>query len=158
PAPPRDRPADTGRITASGRLPAVSLSSTDPDKMPGSGAGTLFHTVSMPQHYALISVYDKEGLEPLVAFFRRQGIELLSSGGTWKRLSDAGEKVHSISDYTQSPEILDGRVKTLHPRVHGGILARRDNPQDLKEIESIGAGLIDYVVVNLYPFPAKLRE
>ncbi|MCC6955035.1 MAG: bifunctional phosphoribosylaminoimidazolecarboxamide formyltransferase/IMP cyclohydrolase [Deltaproteobacteria bacterium] len=110
------------------------------------------------QRYALVSVYDKKGLDPLVEFFKKQGVRILSSGGTATYLTGKGYPVTSITDYTQSPEILDGRVKTLHPRVHGGILARRNNPRDMEELASIGAGLIDYVVVNLYPFREKLRE
>src|SRR5690606_26216137 len=81
-----------------------------------------------------------------------RGVELLSTGGTAKLLAEGGLAVREVADYTGSPEILDGRVKTLHPKVHGGLLARRDMPEHLKTIEEHGIGRIDLLVVNLYPF------
>lgn len=110
------------------------------------------------ERFALISVYHKENLQELAAFFKRQGVKLLSTGNTAQYLRSLGEDVVSVSDFTSSPEVMGGRVKTLHPRVHGGILARRDDESDLKELAAIGGHLIDYVVVNLYPFTDKLAE
>src|SRR5690606_25200294 len=83
-------------------------------------------------------------------------VELLSTGGTHKVLSEAGLPVRAVDAYTESPEVMDGRVKTLHPRVHGGILAREGT--DEKDLERIGAGFIDLVVVNLYPFEQTLKK
>jgi phosphoribosylaminoimidazolecarboxamide formyltransferase/IMP cyclohydrolase len=100
---------------------------------------------------ALLSVSDKSGLVPFAQALARAGVELLSTGGTAKALRDAGLAVIDVSEYTQSPEIMDGRVKTLHPRVHGGLLMRaRDD--DRAQLASIGGKPIDLVVVNLYPF------
>ena len=89
------------------------------------------------QKFALVSVYDKSGLEPFVKSLIALGYEILSTGGTYTFLRDAGIKVISISDYTKSPEILDGRVKTLHPKVHAGILARRDLEKDMQELKEM---------------------
>ncbi|MDN5937610.1 MAG: bifunctional phosphoribosylaminoimidazolecarboxamide formyltransferase/IMP cyclohydrolase [Salinisphaera sp.] len=99
---------------------------------------------------ALLSVSDKRGLPELAAGLRSMGVELLSTGGTARALCDAGVTVREISDYTGFPEIMDGRVKTLHPKVHGAILARRD--QDDEVMATHGLEPIDLVVVNLYPF------
>ncbi|NJP09997.1 MAG: bifunctional phosphoribosylaminoimidazolecarboxamide formyltransferase/IMP cyclohydrolase, partial [Leptolyngbyaceae cyanobacterium RU_5_1] len=108
---------------------------------------------------ALLSVSDKHGLvefaRQLVAEF---GFDLVSSGGTAIALQDAGLPVTRVSDYTGSPEILGGRVKTLHPRIHGGILARRDVPQDLAELAAQQIRAIDVVVVNLYPFEQTIAN
>ena len=101
---------------------------------------------------ALISVFDKDGLLDLARGLREYGIEILSTGGTMKALKDAGIPVTSVSDVTGFPEILDGRVKTLHPKIHGGILARRDLPEHVATIQKHAIALIDLVVVNLYPF------
>ena len=101
---------------------------------------------------ALISVSDKAGLIPFVTGLAEAGVDLLSTGGTAKALLDAGLAVRSVSDFTGSPEILDGRVKTLHPRVHGAILARRSVPEHMSQIAEQGIEVIDMVVVNLYPF------
>jgi phosphoribosylaminoimidazolecarboxamide formyltransferase/IMP cyclohydrolase len=101
---------------------------------------------------ALISVSDKTGISDLAETFVRFGIELLSTGGTAKLLKDAGLPVTEIGEYTGFPEMLDGRVKTLHPKVHGGILARRDIEAHVKALEEHGIPTIDIVVVNLYPF------
>lgn len=108
--------------------------------------------------YALVSVWNKEGLLPFVKGLRAAGLKILSTGGTFSYLQKEGVEVRSISDYTGFPEILDGRVKTLHPLVHGGILARRDRADDLQALKDNGVSLIDFVVVNLYPFPEKVRE
>ncbi len=101
---------------------------------------------------ALISVYDKEGLLELARGLRQFDIDIISTGGTMKTLKDAGIPVTSVSDITGFPEILDGRVKTLHPKIHGGILARRDLPEHVSEIEKYDIYPIDLVIMNLYPF------
>ncbi|UCD68270.1 MAG: bifunctional phosphoribosylaminoimidazolecarboxamide formyltransferase/IMP cyclohydrolase [Betaproteobacteria bacterium] len=101
---------------------------------------------------ALISVSDKTGLTDLARTLTRFGIEILSTGGTARTLQDAGLEVTEISKYTDFPEMLDGRVKTLHPKVHGGILARRDLDAHLRALEEHNIPAIDIVVVNLYPF------
>ncbi len=101
---------------------------------------------------ALLSVYDKAGLLPFARFLVQHGVKLLSTGGTLRTLVDAGIDVTSIETYTGSPEVMDGRVKTLHPRVHGGILMRGD--VDAPDLERLGGVPIDLVVVNLYPFVA----
>ncbi len=101
---------------------------------------------------ALLSVYDKTGLVHLARTLSGAGCELVSTGGTAGALADAGLPVTQVADLTGSPEILDGRVKTLHPAIHGGILARRDLASHQAELESHGIGTIDVVVGNLYPF------
>jgi phosphoribosylaminoimidazolecarboxamide formyltransferase/IMP cyclohydrolase len=101
---------------------------------------------------ALISVSDKTGLAEFARGLHARGFELVSTGGTAKALQDAGLPVIGISDVTGFPEMMDGRVKTLHPLVHGGILARRDHPDDLAAAAAHGITLVDLVVVNLYPF------
>jgi phosphoribosylaminoimidazolecarboxamide formyltransferase / IMP cyclohydrolase len=101
---------------------------------------------------ALLSVSDKAGLVDLAVGLRRRGLELVSTGGTARSLADAGLPVTNVSDVTHFPEMMDGRVKTLHPLIHGGILARRDRRDDLDAADRHGIGLIDVVVVNLYPF------
>jgi len=103
---------------------------------------------------ALISVSKKDGLVPFVQFLAGRGVEILSTGGTAKALREAGVTVKDVSEFTGSPEVMDGRVKTLHPRVHGGILARRAVPGHLKDLETLGGGPIDLVLVNFYPFEA----
>jgi len=107
---------------------------------------------------ALISVFDKSYLLDLLKVLAENGVEILSSGGTANTIRDAGFKVTDVSDYTGSPEVFAGRVKTLHPKVHGGILLRRENPEDIAEAETYGIKPIDLVVVNLYPFMEKIRE
>ena len=101
---------------------------------------------------ALLSVSDKTGLVDLARALRGFGVELLSTGGTAKALREAGLEVRDVSDVTGFPEMLDGRVKTLHPRIHGGILAVRDNPEHAHALAEHEIGPIDMVVVNLYPF------
>ena len=101
---------------------------------------------------ALLSVSDKTGLADLGRGLVARGFELVSTGGTARALADAGLTVTSVSAVTGVPEMMDGRVKTLHPKIHGGILARRDHPGDLAAAAAHGIGLIDLVVVNLYPF------
>jgi phosphoribosylaminoimidazolecarboxamide formyltransferase/IMP cyclohydrolase len=101
---------------------------------------------------AVLSVWDKRGIGELAHGLHRLGIELFSTGNTMRSIQEAGVPVHSISDLTGFPEILDGRVKTLHPAVHGGLLARRDRPDHLAELDQHGLAPIDLVVSNLYPF------
>ena len=101
---------------------------------------------------ALISVSDKSGVVDLARALSSRDYELVSTGGTARALTDAGLPVIAVSDLTGFPEMMDGRVKTLHPALHGGILARRDRPDDLAALDRLGIGLVDLVVVNLYPF------
>ncbi len=101
---------------------------------------------------ALLSVSDKTGIVDLGRGLAARGFELVSTGGTARVLTDAGLPVTGVSDITGFPEMMDGRVKTLHPALHGGILARRDRSDDLAALERHGIGLVDVVVVNLYPF------
>ena len=101
---------------------------------------------------ALLSVSDKTGIVDLGHGLVARGFELVSTGGTARTLADAGLPVTNVSDITGFPEMMDGRLKTLHPALHGGILARRDRPDDLEALARHGIGLVDVVVVNLYPF------
>jgi len=107
---------------------------------------------------ALLSVSDKTGLADLGRALARHGVELVSTGGTAKALRDAGLEVRDISDLTSFPEMMDGRVKTLHPKVHGGLLAVRDDPAHAAAMADHGIGAIDLVVVNLYPFAATVAK
>jgi phosphoribosylaminoimidazolecarboxamide formyltransferase/IMP cyclohydrolase len=107
---------------------------------------------------ALISVSDKKGLIPFAKGLNSLGVEILSTGGTARYLQEAGIKVREVSDYTGFPEMLDGRVKTLHPKIHGGLLAVRENPQHMEQVVKHGIGLIDMVVVNLYPFESVTKK
>ena len=110
----------------------------------------------MPVRLALLSVSDKAGLIEFAQALSELGIPMLSTGGTHRALSAAGLAVRGIEEYTASPEVMDGRVKTLHPRVHGGILAREG--QDEGDLARVGASFIDLVVVNLYPFEKTLAR
>jgi len=101
---------------------------------------------------ALLSVSDKSGIVDFARALHQQGIQLLSTGGTAKLLADSGLPVTEVSEITGFPEMLDGRVKTLHPRVHGGLLARRDVPAHMAALKEHGIGTIDLLVINLYPF------
>jgi phosphoribosylaminoimidazolecarboxamide formyltransferase/IMP cyclohydrolase len=107
---------------------------------------------------ALLSVSDKTGLVELARALAEWGVELISTGGTRRALEEAGLSVQDIAEVTGFPEILDGRVKTLHPRIYGGILAVRDNPHHLATLEAQGIAPIDLVVCNLYPFEATLAR
>lgn len=107
---------------------------------------------------ALISVSDKTGVLDFARALSAQGVNILSTGGTAKLLADNGVKVTEVADYTGFPEMLDGRVKTLHPKVHGGILARRDFPEHVSALEKHGIPTIDMVVVNLYPFQQTVAK
>ena len=101
---------------------------------------------------ALVSVSDKTGVLEFAQSLRGHGVEILSTGGTAKLLRDAGVAVTEVADYTGFPEMLDGRVKTLHPKIHAGILGRRDLPEHVAQMKTLGFAPIDLVVVNLYPF------
>ncbi len=107
---------------------------------------------------ALLSVSDKSGLVELGQALARHGVDLVSTGGTAKALRDAGLEVRDISDLTGFPEMMDGRVKTLHPKVHGGLLAVRDNPEHVASMQEHEIGAIDLVVVNLYPFAQTVAK
>ena len=111
---------------------------------------------NLPIRRALLSVSDKTGVIALGQKLHEQGVELLSTGGTASALRDAGLPVIDVSDITNFPEMMDGRVKTLHPMVHGGLLALRDNPDHIEAMETHGIGPIDLLVVNLYPFEATV--
>src|SRR5262245_31472872 len=111
----------------------------------------------MPK-FAVLSVSDKTGLESLARGLVELGFTILSTGGTAKSLRESKIPVTSVSDHTGQPEIMDGRVKTLHPKILGGILARRNVPSDLEQLKSAGIDVIDVVVVNLYPFRQKVEE
>jgi phosphoribosylaminoimidazolecarboxamide formyltransferase/IMP cyclohydrolase len=107
---------------------------------------------------ALVSVSDKTGLADFVRGLHEMGVEIISTGGTKKAIADAGVPVRDISDYTGFPEMMDGRVKTLHPKVHGGLLALRDNPEHMATAAKHDIRMIDMVVVNLYPFEATIAK
>lgn len=106
----------------------------------------------VPVRRALISLSDKSGLDDLAAGLAKHGVEIVSTGGTAAKLREAGAGVRDISDLTGFPEMMDGRVKTLHPKVHGGLLGVRDNPEHAAAMDEHGIAPIDLVVVNLYPF------
>jgi phosphoribosylaminoimidazolecarboxamide formyltransferase/IMP cyclohydrolase len=110
----------------------------------------------VPIRRALISVSDKAGMVPFAEQLAAQGVEILSTGGSAKALREAGVPVVEVSDHTGFPEILDGRVKTLVPQIHGGILGRRDSPPHVAQMEAHGIAPIDLVAVNLYPFEATV--
>ncbi|MFU8811811.1 MAG: bifunctional phosphoribosylaminoimidazolecarboxamide formyltransferase/IMP cyclohydrolase, partial [Balneolaceae bacterium] len=107
---------------------------------------------------ALLSVSDKDGIVPLAKALHRHGVELVSTGGTANTIREAGIPVRDVAEVTGSPEILDGRVKTLHPAIHGGILARTSHQPDLDELNRQGIDPIELVVVNLYPFQQAVAE
>ena len=108
--------------------------------------------------YALLSVSNKEGITDLARSLVDYGYTIISSGGTHKVISEADISVMKVSEYTGSPEILSGRVKTLHPKVHGGILARRGDPNHAIDMKSNGIEFIDVVAVNLYPFKETVAK
>lgn len=112
----------------------------------------------LPIKRALLSVTDKSGLPELARFLSAAGVELVSTGGTRKKLLDEGLPVVSVSEVTGFPEIMGGRVKTLHPAIHGGILADKDNPEHLATIAKHGIAPFDMVVVNLYAFGKALEK
>ena len=107
---------------------------------------------------ALVSVFDKDGILDFSNFLQEKGVEIISTGGTYKHLKDNGVNVTEVNEVTDFPEMLDGRVKTLHPIIHAGILAIRDNEEHMNTIKSRNIETIDMVIVNLYPFFQKVRE
>ncbi|MCK6450203.1 MAG: bifunctional phosphoribosylaminoimidazolecarboxamide formyltransferase/IMP cyclohydrolase [Alphaproteobacteria bacterium] len=112
----------------------------------------------VPIRRALLSVYDKTGLEALATFLSERGVELVSTGGTAAALRKAGLKVRDVSEVTGFPEIMDGRVKTLHPMIHGGLLGRRDAAAHVRAMEQHGIPAIDLLVSNLYPFEQTVKQ
>lgn len=111
----------------------------------------------LPVRRALLSVTDKSGLVDFATALQQRGVELVSTGGTKRVLQDAGLQVTGVSEVTGFPEILGGRVKTLHPRIHAGILADKDNPEHLQKLQELEILAFELVCVNLYDF-AKARE
>ncbi len=121
--------------------------------MTGAGADRIpFPSEDHPMTTALLSVSDKTGILDLASALHARGVKLLSTGGTARLLADAGLPVTEVAEVTGFPEMLDGRVKTLHPRIHGGLLARRDVPAHMAALAEHGIGTIDLLVINLYPF------
>ena len=107
---------------------------------------------------ALISVSDKTGIVSVAKELLHMNFEIISTGGTFNKLKEEGVSVTNLSDYTGFPECLDGRVKTLHPKIHGGILAIRDNPEHMRMISELGIETIDLVIINLYPFKETISK
>ncbi|MDP2095243.1 MAG: bifunctional phosphoribosylaminoimidazolecarboxamide formyltransferase/IMP cyclohydrolase, partial [Hydrogenophaga sp.] len=107
---------------------------------------------------ALISVSDKTGIVELAQTLHGLGVALISTGGTAKLLAENGLPVTEVAEVTAFPEMLDGRVKTLHPKVHGGLLARRDVPEHMAALKTHGIDTIDILIVNLYPFEATVAK
>ena len=116
------------------------------------------HPQIVPVKRALLSVFDKTGMEDFAKELARLGVELVSTGGTSRLIAGTGAAVRDIADLTGFPEMMDGRVKTLHPKVHGGLLAVRDNPTHKASMDEHAIGAIDLVVVNLYPFEATIAK
>ena len=107
---------------------------------------------------ALISVSDKNNLKPLLNILKKNKIKIISSGGTYKEIKRLKFNCLEVSDFTNSPEILEGRVKTLHPKIHAGILNKREKKSHLKDLKNNGFENIDLVVVNFYPFESTLKK
>ena len=112
----------------------------------------------MPIKRALLSVSDKTGIVEFARKLHEAGVEIISTGGTMKAIDDAGIPVTYVSDVTKFPEIMDGRVKTLNPYIHGGILAVRDNQSHVAQMQKFNIQAIDLVVVNLYPFRETIEK
>src|SRR5215470_10376446 len=111
-----------------------------------------------PVKRALISVSDKTGIIDFARELKHFNVEIISTGGTAKALRDAGIEVRDVSDVTGFPEMMDGRIKTLHPRVHGALLGLRDNPEHIEAMAKHGIEPIDMVVINLYPFEQTVAK
>ena len=107
---------------------------------------------------ALLSVFDKDGIVDFAKELAGLGFEIISTGGTARTLQEAGVEVIGVSDITGFPECLDGRVKTLHPKIHAGILAMRDNAEHMKQLCELGVDTIDVVAINLYPFKQTIQR
>lgn len=112
----------------------------------------------LPIHRAILSVTDKTGLVEFAKFLVDNGVELVSTGGTMKCLKEGGLPVEAVSDVTGFPEILGGRVKTLHPMIHGGILCNKDLPEQLETVKKMGITPVDLVCVNLYNFAGAVSR
>lgn len=112
----------------------------------------------LPIHRAILSVTDKTGLVEFAKFLVDNGVELVSTGGTMKCLKEGGLPVKAVSDVTGFPEILGGRVKTLHPMIHGGILCNKDLPEQLETVKKMGITPVDLVCVNLYTFAGAVSR
>ncbi|GAB6175212.1 IMP cyclohydrolase [Desulfobaculum senezii] len=112
----------------------------------------------VPIRRAILSVTDKTGLVEFARFLADNGVELFSTGGTRRMLLDAGLTVHSVSDVTGFPEIMNGRVKTLHPHIHAGILADKDNPDHMKTLGELDLAPFDLICVNLYNFAEAAKQ
>ena len=112
----------------------------------------------LPIRRAILSVTDKSGLDDFARFLQENGVELVSTGGTRKKLVQAGLKVRSVSDLTGFPEILGGRVKTLHPHVHAGILADKDDSTHMQTLKDLRLAPFDLICVNLYNFAEAMRQ
>ena len=112
----------------------------------------------LPIHRAILSVTDKTGLVEFAKFLVDNGVELVSTGGTMKCLKEGGLPVKAVSDVTGFPEILGGRVKTLHPMIHGGILCNKDLPEQLETVKKMGIAPVDLVCVNLYNFAGAVSR
>lgn len=112
----------------------------------------------MPTRYALVSVYDKTGLEAIVAALEKQGIQIIGSGGTAEAIRKAGYKIQEVSEYTGTPEMPGGLVKTLHPKIHAGILGDWSIPEQRKYLDQQRVHPLDFVIVNLYPFQDAIRS
>jgi phosphoribosylaminoimidazolecarboxamide formyltransferase/IMP cyclohydrolase len=125
---------------------------------PSSSAAELGPPPKVPIRRALISVSDKSGLDELARGLAGAGVELFASGGTRQHLAGLGLAVREVGQYTGFPEMLDGRVKTLHPKIHGGILCRHDRPDDMQALREHGIVSFELVVVNLYPFEETIRR
>ncbi len=107
---------------------------------------------------AIISLTDKSGIEDFARQLKELGVEILSTGGTAKKMREYGIEVKDVADFTGFPEMLDGRVKTLHPKVHGGILAQRDNPEHQAQMRQYDLQPIDLIAVNLYAFDKAVAD
>ncbi len=107
---------------------------------------------------ALISVHDKDKLQTILKVFRKYKIKIISSGGTFKKIKELGYQSIKLSEFTNFPELLDGRVKTLHPKIHAGILSKKDNIKHTKEMKNSGIQKIDLVIVNFYPFEETIKK
>src|SRR5881397_1724339 len=152
--------ARTARRSGPTRWPVGSRRSrTRSSRRSGSACRACTSRRSMPRiARALLSVSDKRGLVELARGLADLGVELLSTGGTAKLLADAGLRVTQVSDHTGFPEMLDGRVKTLHPKIHGGLLARRDLTSHMASLREHDIATIDLLIVNLYPFEATVAR
>ena len=135
-----------------------SLNGTPAGRNQAPGNSPIPDAQDRPIARALISVSDKTGLEPFASALARRGVAILSTGGTARALRDAGIAVTDVSDHTGFPEIMDGRVKTLHPAIHGGILARRQDAGHRAALAAHGIADIDLVAVNLYPFEKAVKD